>query len=132
MTPVGQIRDGIAARLALIDGLRVSAHVPDAPRPPLATVLPERITFDVNARRGLDTLLFVVLVMVGRASDRGAQTQLDALISGPNNVKDTLEGDRTLGGIVDTLRVTEMRNYSMEAVGDTIYLTAQFVVEVSA
>lgn len=132
MSKLSDIRTGLASAMGTIPGLRTSATVPDAPRPPVAVVMPDRVVYDLNARRGADTFYFTIILMVGRADDRAAQNNLDAYIVGDNTIKGAIEADRTLGGVVNTLRVTEMNNYSSMTVGDTVYLGAEFTVEVTA
>jgi hypothetical protein len=132
MASVGQLRTALATRMATISGLRVAATAPDNPQPPVAVVMPERVEYDLNARRGADRFYFTVTVLVGRADERNAQQRLDVLIVGPGSIKAAIEADRSLGGIADTARVVEMRNYSSVPVGDTLYLGAQFTVEVVA
>jgi hypothetical protein len=129
---LADIRTALATALGTVTGLRSSATVPDNPRPPIAVIIPDRIDFDLNARRGADRFLFTVTVIVGRADDRTAQNRLDGFIVGENSVKRAIEADRTLGGKVDTCRVTEMRNYSSLTIGEAVYLSAEFVVEVVA
>jgi hypothetical protein len=130
MATVSGIRAGIATNLSNISGLRVSATMLDAPRPPVAMVYPDSIEFDLNANRGADTFTFTVFVLVGRADDRTAQNRLDGFVSGPSSVKTAIESDRTLGGAADTCRVTGMSNYSQVNVGETVYLGVEFTVEV--
>jgi hypothetical protein len=130
MATVSGIRQGIADNLASISGLRVSATMVDAPRPPIAMVYPDTIDFDLNAVRGADTFTFIVFVLVGRADDRTAQNRLDGFVAGPNSVKAAIESDRSLGGAADTCRVTSMRNYQQVTVGETVYLGVEFEVEV--
>jgi hypothetical protein len=92
--------------------------------------MPDRIVYDLNAGRGADTYFFSVMLIVGRADDRSAQNSLDSFIVGPNSIKKAIEADRTLGGVVNTCRVREMNNYASVNIGDTVYLAAQFNVEV--
>jgi hypothetical protein len=92
-------------------------------------VYPDLITYDLNANRGADEYSFVILVIVGRAADRSAQNNLDRFAVGPDSVKTAVERDRTLGGVVNTCRITEMRNYQQLVVGDTAFLSVEFVVE---
>ena len=49
-----------------------------------------------------------------------------------SHVKKAIEADRTLGGVVNTCRVTEARNYVSVNVGDTTYLQIELEVEVVA
>ena len=130
MQDVSTIRQALADKMANVYGLRTSAYVPDAPRPPQAVVMPDRISYDLNARRGADTLFFTITILVGRADDRSSQGNLDKYLRGTDSVKAALEADRTLGGVVDTCRVTEMRNYAAVPVGEELYLGAQLIVEV--
>lgn len=132
MASVVDLRTALAAALATVSGLRSSATVPDNPRPPIAVVIPERIEYDVNARRGADRYFFTITVLVGRADDRTAQNRLDGFIVGAQSIKTAVESDRTLGGKADTCRVTAMGNYASITVGDVLYLAASFTVEVVA
>jgi len=130
MASLTAIREALAEALATIDRLRVTHFMPDQPRPPVAMVYPESIVYDLNANRGADTYTFIVTVMVGRADDRSAQNAIDMYAVGPDSVKTAIERDRTLGGVVNTCRVTEMRNYQAIPVGDVTYLGVEFEVEV--
>jgi hypothetical protein len=134
MTTLGGIRTGLATRLATISGLRTSSFIPDQINPPVAVVMPSRISFDRAMHRGLDEYEFTVVVLVGRADERIAQTLLDDYCNptGTSSIKTAIEGDRTLGGVVSDCRVAEMRGISSVLVGDTTYLTAEFVVSVFA
>jgi len=132
MASVVTLRTALATAVATVPGLRSSATVPDNPRPPIAVVIPERVEYDLNAKRGADRFYFTVTVLVGRADDRTAQNKLDGYIVGTNSVKAAIEADRTLGGAADTCRVTGMGNYASLNVGDVLYLAASFTVEVIA
>lgn len=134
MATISEIRSGIATNLATITGLRTSAYVPDDPKPPIAVVMPSGVLFDTSFARGLDTMTFTVLVIVGRVSDRNAQNTLDAYCDplSATSVKKAIESDRTLAGKIDDLRVTEMRNYTSITVSENTYLSAEFVVSVYA
>ena len=132
MANVTDIRQGIADRLATIDRLRVSPTMLDDPRPPVAMVIPERIEYDMTARRGVDRYIFIIQVLVSRADDRAAQNNIDPYIIGPGSVKEALFADPTLGGAAQTSRVTELRSYGQVLYGETLYLGAEFIVEVYA
>ena len=134
MADISAIRAGIATNLGTISGLRTSSFVPDVLNPPVAVVRPDNIAFDTAFARGLDTLEFVVMTIVGRVDERTSQARLDAYCNstGASSVKRAIESDRTLGGAVSDLRVTEMRNYTSVSIGDVIYLAAEFVVQVYA
>jgi len=134
MASIGTIRAGIATNLGTIAGLRTSAWVPDQINPPIAVVKPESISYDTAFGRGLDTLEFSVLCIVGRVEERTAQATLDAYCAttGTASIKAAIESNRTLGSAISDLRVTEMRNYTSLSVGDVTYLAAEFVVQVFA
>lgn len=132
MATVSAIRTGIATQLATISGLRASATMLDDPRPPVAMVIPERIEYDLTARRGVDRYLFVIQLLVSRADDRAAQNNIDPYITGPTSVKEALFADPTLGGAAQTSRVTDMRSYGQVLYGETLFLGVEFAVEVYA
>ena len=132
MVPVSEVRQALADKAANVYGLRAYAYQPDDPRPPVAFVMLDRIEYDLNANRGADTQFYVITVIVGRANDRAAQKNLDQYLIGTDSVKAALEADRTLGGVVNTCRVTEARNSVSVNVGDTTYLQVELEVEVVA
>jgi hypothetical protein len=129
---ISQLRSGLATRLATISGLRTSAYVPPDPMPPVAIVIPTGITFDSTFARGSDEYEFTILVLVGAVDDRTSQDRMDAYCdpSGTASIKAAVEGDKTLGGYAFTCRVREMRNYQQTPIGDQMYLSAEFVVQV--
>lgn len=134
MASVGEIRTGLATRLATITGLRTAATMPDNPNPPVAIVVPDSINFDDTFHRGMDTLNFRVLLIVGRADERTAQNSIDGYCatSGASSVKAAIEGDKTLGGKAYDCRVTTMSNYGSILIGETTYLSCEFIVVVYA
>lgn len=134
MATLTQIRTGLAANLATIPGLRTTATVPDDISPPIAVTFTSTITYDETFGRGLDRYEFSVLVIVGRVDARTSQNTLDAYCapSGASSIKTAIESNRTLGGIIQDLRVTEMRNYGASNIQSVDYLTAEFVVTVYA
>jgi len=103
-----QVRDGLKTRLQTITGLRAYDLIPDTVVPPCAVVGQLDFTFDIDNARGLDQAQVDVLVIVQRFSERAGQDKLDAYLagSGSSSIKTAIEGDRTLGGTVNTLRVT--------------------------
>lgn len=134
MATVTELRQGLADRLATIRGLRVSATVPDQVNPPIAVVTMDSVTYDEAFNRGLDEYRFTVVVVVGRVAERSAQNNLDAYLapSGSTSVKAAIEGDKSLGGKAQTLRVTSATGGQPMASGDITYLTATFSVTVYA
>jgi len=134
MPTLSEIRTGIATNLGTISGLRTSAYVPDEPKPPIAIIFPENISFDTAFGRGLDTYTFTVQVIVSKISDRNAQSNLDGYCnpSGASSIKAALESDKTLGGLGQDLRVTEARDYRAATINENTYLTVTFAVTVYA
>lgn len=114
-----QVRDGLKTRLLTISGLRAYDLIPDTVTPPAAVVGQLDFTFDIDNARGLDQAQVDVLVIVQRFSERSGQDLLDTYLSGSGNtsIKAAIEGDRTLGGTVNTLRVTGAEAGTYESQG---------------
>jgi len=134
MAEVSVLRQALADKIAGITGLRTSAFMPDSPSPPQAIVTPRRITYDSSFARGMDEYEMIVTVIVGRVEERTAQRNLDGYLSGAGStsIKQRLEQDRTLGGKCQTLRVTQMSQYTAIPVGEMSYLAAELVVQMYA
>lgn len=104
---VSSVRDGLKTRLQTITGLRVYDVIPDKVTPPCAIVGQLDFTYDIDNARGLDQASLDVYVIVQRLDARSGQNKLDEYLgSGSKSIKSAIEGDRTLGGVVNTLRVT--------------------------
>jgi hypothetical protein len=104
---VSSVRDGLKTRLQTITGLRAYDVIPDKVTPPCAIVGQLDFTFDIDNARGLDQATLDVYVIVQRLDARSGQNKLDDYLgSGSKSIKTAIEGDRTLGGTVSTLRVT--------------------------
>ena len=134
MPSITQIRDGIATNLQTISGLRTSAEVPDSPNPPQAVVQMGNVSYDTAFQGGLTTYSFIVSVIVARVTEGRAQERLDAYAStsGASSVKEAIESDRTLGGVVADVRVVEMTNVGAVLLGEATYIAADFAVTVYA
>jgi len=130
MASITELRAGIKANLATINGLRVSDYQPDSINPPVAIVFPVSLNYDETFNRGMQTYTFAVQVIVGRVSERTGQSTIDSYCSstGSNSIKLAIESDKTLSGKAFDLRVTDMRNYGELLVGEVNYLSAEFVV----
>ena len=130
MALVTELRDGLKANLATITGLRTTDTVPDNPSPPIAVVIPQRVTFDNAYANGMNTYTFSVYVIVNRVSERTAQNSLDAYISGTGSksIKRAVEVDKTLNGKAFDVRLTEVRSYGDITIGEINYLSAEFIV----
>ena len=104
---INGVRDALKNNLQTITTLRVYDLIPDVIVPPCAVVGQLDFTFDIDNARGLDQASVDVYVIVQRISERTGQDKLDNFLagSGTGSIKTALESDRTLGGLVDTLRV---------------------------
>lgn len=134
MSTIGSIQDGLAVNLATIQGLRTSSFVPDNPSPPIAIPMPKGIEYDKAFGHGLHLYRYDVIVIAVRASERIAQSVLDAYCdpSGTSSVKAAIESDRTLGGIAQTLHVGQRTDIKALQISETTYLAAYFDVQVYA
>jgi hypothetical protein len=102
-----QVRDALKTRLQTISGLRVYELIPEPITPPCAVVGQLDFTFDIDNARGLDQANVDIYVIVQRFSERAGQDKLDGYLAGTGatSIKAAIEGDRTLGGTCQTLRV---------------------------
>jgi hypothetical protein len=133
-TTVSQIKAGLAANLATVSGLRAYAYQPDNVNTPFAWPLLDSIQYNGAMGGGLITHQFTVSVVVGRSAERTAQTLLDGYLSykGATSIRQAIESDRTLGGVVQDLIVESANNISTLEANDTTYLAIDFVVTVYA
>jgi hypothetical protein len=131
---ISSLRSGLGANLATIAGLRVSTYIPDDISPPVAVISAPTVTYDTAFRQGLTTFDFTVTVLVGRTSERSAQSKLDAYCdpTGAQSVKAALESDQTLGGAAQALRVTRTNGNAAVLVGETTYAAVELTVVVYA
>jgi hypothetical protein len=115
-----QVRDGLKTRLQTISGLRVYEIIPEPITPPCAVVGQLDFTFDIDNARGLDQANVDIYVIVQRFSERAGQDKLDGYLAGTGatSIKAAIEGDRTLGGTCQTLRVigAESGTYDSQSV----------------
>jgi hypothetical protein len=82
---------------------------------------------------GLVTMTFTVTCIISRQSERTALSVLDALLAyGSGSVRNAIEGDGTLGGIVNQTVVESADNILTVDANDTQYFTVDFRVTVYA
>lgn len=160
MADIAAIREGLKARLETITGLRAFAYIPDSVPIPAAVVGPPETDFDLTMRRGADTLRFPIRVYACRTNERAAQAKLDSFFETNNgeqrlvdedgvyltdesgaylvldaaaqSVKAAIEGDTTLGGAAQTLRVVRASGYGVYDIAGVPVLGAEWLVEVIA
>jgi hypothetical protein len=131
MATIAQIRDGIATRLATISGLRVYARWPNQPNPPAALV--RYVTEGSKQAMARHPHMFEITLAVEPISDlaRGqSRTDLYLDASGSQSIRSAINGDKTLGGIADTLSVGDWRDYDGVEVNGQDYMGAIVDVEV--
>jgi len=127
------VREKLKDSLSGISGMRVLDTVPDSVNIPsqgaMAVVGMLDLTFDFTLNRGFDSATCSILVIVGRMSESAAQDRLDAYLasSGASSVKAAVEADKTLGGAVQTLRVTQATS-GMITVANIDYLSYRYEV----
>jgi hypothetical protein len=139
MASMTDLREGIAANLASIANVQVSAVAPANPTPPSIWVEPdpvEGVVYDRAMARGLDLWTFLVWAVVPAASVQGGQAKLDGYIasSGSSSVKAAVEADKTLGGAAMDARVTRCAGYQpyVREGLNGVFLACQWTVEVHA
>jgi len=127
MQNIPAVRDAIKTNLQTITNMRVYDQIPDVIVPPCAVVGQLDFTFDIDNQRGLDQASVDVYVIVQRISERSGQDKLDVYLagSGTGSVKTALESDRTLGGLVDTLRVISAESGTYQT-GDQTFLSYRY------
>jgi hypothetical protein len=130
---IAEIRAGLAANIATIPNLRVSAEIPDNPSPPIAVIALNNISYDLDFNRGMTLYNFTVTLIVGRVPERDAQRKLDAYAgNGERSIKTAVEIDRQLGGAAFDVRLSEMSTLGALNLGEQTYLAADFAVQVYA
>ena len=128
---IQDMRAGLAKNLRTISGLRVSETIPDQMNPPLAVISLANVEYDGAYQQGLTTYRFLVSLISSRVSDRLAQRRLDEFCSnGDRSIKLAIESDKTLDGAAFDCRVTEMSSFGTVSLDETIYLAAEFSVDV--
>ena len=127
ITDVNGVRDALKVNLQTISRLRIYENIPDVVVPPCAVVGQLDFTFDIDNARGLDQASVDVYVIVQRLSERTGQDKLDNFLagSGKGSIKTAIESDRTLGGLVDTLRVITAESGTYTS-GDQSFLSYRY------
>ena len=127
---VSQVMTGVKNRLATITGLRVFDFQPDNINPPSA--FPQLDSIEYHGAFGGGDVRFNITVMtiVGRVSDRTAQTSLDTYLSysGASSIRAVLEGEPTLGGVAQTLVVSRSANIRTLSIGEAEYLAIEITL----
>lgn len=131
---VSQVADGIKTRLATITGLRTFSYQPDQVNPPVAFPILEQIEYHGAMAGGNVRMRFNVMVIVGRYLDRVAHSNLDGYLSydGATSLRAAIEGDRTLGGVCQTLIMDSGLSVGTLTVAEAEFLSVSFSLLVHA
>lgn len=142
MVALNDVRTGIEERLRTIDGMRIVEGAQINPPAAVVALAGEGISYhQAFGSGGLTELEMRVIVYVSSAYTRTARDQLDAYldVSGDKSVKQAIEGDKTLGGVVHDLTVHTgrqddflFRESTAGSAGGTIlqFLGADFILTV--
>lgn len=136
MATIPQIRTGIAARLATLDALRVQDEFgtdpPVSGNASVAVVEYAGATYDESFSGQGDGLLFGIIVLVSKASDRAGIAKLDDFCdpspTSATSIRAAVNG--TLNGAVPSAVVASSSGYREYTPGDEPYLGVEFVVRV--
>jgi hypothetical protein len=133
---IADIRAAIAQALygTFSAGWNVYPYLQSKPEVPSMEVVGAPMTFDLAMMGGNWDVQFTVRAMVQWSDAVSAQVNLDSLLEqAGSGVKACLEADRTLGGVVSSLRVvgvTEPKVYPLSG-GESGALGVEFAVEVT-
>jgi hypothetical protein len=116
---------------------QVNGYLLERPSPPCfdVDIHEDGINFDQSMHRGIDEWWFKVTALCATGSTLAAQKTRDGFLksSGTGSVKAALETDRTLGGVVQSLHVTNVVPRTLAAADtDALYLGAEFTVRILA
>jgi hypothetical protein len=131
---LGEIRKALAKTVLGINGMRVAEHMPEQVNPPMVVIQLDRLDYHGAMQGGLRTFQFLLIAIVGRMGERSSQELLDRVtdFDGPESIRDVVEADPTLGGVVWAVKVTGARAVRPINIGDAAYLGVEFEVEVQA
>ena len=123
------VMDAITA--TLVAGGRTEAMYPypaeTIATPAVVVGYPTTIDYDETFGRGSDRADFPIWFVVSRNDPKSTRNALSALIAGATSVKTLLDG--TLGGVVQTARVTDCKPDFIDIAG-VPYAAAKFTLEV--
>lgn len=131
---VSQVSEGIRVRLATITGLRTFSYQPEQLNPPTAFPVIDSVEYHGAMGGGNVRMRFTVIVIVGRYLDRVAHSNLDGYLSysGATSLRAAIEGDRTLGGVAQTLVMESGLSVSSLSVAEAEFLQVSFNLLVHA
>lgn len=128
---IRQIMHGIEDRLNTVTGLRVGAIVQDQINPPQALVgVPPIPRYHGTMSKGTMELEPTVTVLTSAAYDRSGQLALAdyANATGSLSIIAAIEGDKTLGGVVDDCTVRSFEPLGLQEAGLIGYYGGRFTL----
>jgi hypothetical protein len=123
------IRAGLTANIqASIADVNMTGYLMTPPEPPCFEIdFPaDSFVYDFTAHRGGDELDLIVRGIVSMGDPDAGQKNLDLWLDGA--VKTAIESDKTLGGAVEDLRVTQATGHRRVPIDNTVYLCAEWTV----
>ncbi len=127
-TTITQLADGLKARLATIPNLRTFSSQPENIAPPVAYPILDQVDYHRAFAGGDVVSNWSIVVIVGRYTDARAFATLDGYLSfdGANSIRAAIEGDKTLGGVAQTLILNSAANVQPETQADEQFLMVTF------
>lgn len=129
---LGATMDALATAMATATGVTNAYGWPvEGIVPPCAVVgYPEPFDLSMTFGRGPDRATFPVWVVVGIQQGKTTRDAASDLIAAVGDVKSTLEADRTLGGVIDSLRVVRVGIEAWELQGGLVHTAIRFDIDV--
>lgn len=132
---IAQVMQAVETRLATITGLRVNDIKPDQINPPQAIVgVPPIPRYHQSMGMGKFQINLTVTVLVSASLDRIGQLALAGYANptGAQSIRAAIEGDKTLGGVVDDCIVVSFDPLGLEEVGIVGYYGGVFTLQTIA
>jgi hypothetical protein len=131
---VSQVATGLQTRLATIGGLRAFTYQPEQLNPPTAYPVLNSVTYHRAFAGGDVEMFWSIYVVVGRYTDRRAFDNIDDFLAydGVKSIRAAIEGDRTLGGVCNTLVVSSSFAIEPQTQADAEFLTVRVDLTVHA
>lgn len=124
-------REALKTTIDTITGLSAHSRFPGIVNPPAAVVYRRETRYDPTFDVGADISLGVRLYM-SISNPTGAQDNLDAYLAptGARSLKAAIEGNPTLSGTVDWLKVSTAEAEGVVEFNGVNYISADLIVEV--
>lgn len=128
MASLTLIRQALADAVAAgVDDLQASPYPLSSPEPPSAHVVPDELLYHQSfGDGGAEGWTFRVQVFLAYVDDIGSQRKADEFVNG-GAVRDAIEADPTLGGLISDLIVTRVAFRLWEPAGQPMVGVEYFV-----